>query len=163
AWLILMLSALGLEAIALYFQYVMLLDPCVMCIYIRVAVLGLFIAGLIGSLAPKLWLARFVGMAIWGVSAAWGAKLSYELYQMQAYPSPFATCSFYPEFPTWMPLDAWMPSVFMPTGMCSDIPWTLLSLSMAQWTLLAFTGYCIAFIVMLYPGLIYKKSTNPYN
>jgi protein dithiol:quinone oxidoreductase len=163
AWLILMFSAVGLEASALYFQYVMLLDPCVMCIYIRVAVLGLILAGLVGSIAPKFWLVRFVGMSLWGVSSVWGAKLSFELYQMQANPSPFSTCSFYPEFPTWMPLDAWMPSVFMPTGMCSDIPWTMMSLSMTQWTLIGFAGYCLALLVFIYPGLVYKKPTNPYS
>jgi disulfide bond formation protein DsbB len=163
AWLILMLTAVGLEASALYFQYVMLLDPCVMCIYIRVAVLGVFIAGLCGLLAPKVWIVRFIGMLAWGVSAVWGFKLSFELNDMQVNPSPFSTCSFYPEFPSWMPLDTWLPSVFLPTGMCSEIPWTMFSVSMAQWMMLGFAVYAVALLVMIYPGLMHKKRSNPYN
>ena len=42
AWWLLALSALGLELTALWFQHGMGLDPCVKCVYERVAVLGLF-------------------------------------------------------------------------------------------------------------------------
>lgn len=162
AWLVLLLTAIGLEAAALYFQYVMLLDPCVMCIYIRAAVLGIILAGVLGLIAPKLWLVRFIAMGTWGASASWGLALSIELNDMQVDPSPFSTCSFYPEFPTWLTLDTWLPSVFMPTGMCSDTPWTFLSVSMAQWMMVAFAVYIIALLVMVYPSLLLKKNPNPY-
>ena len=124
-----------------------------MCIYIRVAVLGIILAALIGILQPKVWLLRLVGMAGWAVSAVWGFKLAYELNQMQVNPSPFATCSFYPEFPSFMPLDTWLPSVFSPTGMCSDSPWSWLSVSMAQWMMLGFAIYGVIWLLMLLPAL----------
>ena len=38
-WLLLLISALALEGTALYFQYGMDLQPCIMCIYERVALL----------------------------------------------------------------------------------------------------------------------------
>ncbi len=53
AWLLLALTALVLELAALYFQHVMLLQPCVMCIYERVALFGILGASLLGALAPK--------------------------------------------------------------------------------------------------------------
>ncbi|MBV2095670.1 MAG: disulfide bond formation protein B, partial [Candidatus Thiodiazotropha sp. (ex Codakia orbicularis)] len=47
-WLLLASSALILEGAALYFQYGLELDPCVLCIYQRAAVLGIFLSALIG-------------------------------------------------------------------------------------------------------------------
>ncbi|WP_076537737.1 disulfide bond formation protein DsbB [Shewanella sp. UCD-KL21] len=153
AWLILLMSAIALEAAALFFQYVMHLAPCVMCIYVRVAVLGLIIAAMVGLIAPKFWLTRILAIGAWGVSAAWGLKLSLELNKLQADPSPFSTCSFFPEFPTWMPLDKWLPAVFSPTGMCSDSPWTFLSVSMAQWMVVTFMVYLVVLAVMIIPAV----------
>ncbi len=153
AWGWLFASGLALQLAALFFQYVMKLDPCVMCIYVRVAVLGLMLAGLVGMLAPKLWLVRFVGMIGWAVSAVWGFKLAYELNEMQINPSPFSTCSFFPDFPDFMPLDKWLPAVFEPTGMCSDTPWTFLSISMTQYMMIAFAVYILVWLVMLLPTL----------
>ena len=40
AWIALAVTALSLEASALFFQYGLDLNPCVMCIYIRMAVLA---------------------------------------------------------------------------------------------------------------------------
>jgi disulfide bond formation protein DsbB len=153
SWGLLLLSAIGLELAALFFQYGMDLAPCVMCIYIRVAVLGIFLAGLIGMLQPEVWFLRLVGMVGWAISAVWGLRLAYELNDMQVNPSPFATCSFYPEFPSFMPLDTWLPSVFTPTGMCSDSPWSWLSVSMAQWMMVGFAVYCVIWLLMLLPAL----------
>ncbi len=41
--------AFMLECAALYFQHVMKLQPCVMCVYERVALLGIMVAGLVGQ------------------------------------------------------------------------------------------------------------------
>ena len=153
SWGILLISGIFLELSALFFQYGMELAPCVMCIYIRVAVLGIILAGIVGILQPKVWFLRFIGMVGWVVSAVWGFKLAYELNDMQVNPSPFATCSFYPEFPSFMPLDTWLPSVFLPTGMCSDAPWSWLSISMAQWMMVGFMVYCVMWLLMVWPAL----------
>ncbi len=47
------LTAFILELVALWFQHVMLLQPCVMCIYERCALFGIMGAGLVGAIAPK--------------------------------------------------------------------------------------------------------------
>ncbi len=61
SWLLLALTAIGLEGAALYFQYGMELMPCVMCVYQRIAVLGILVAALIGFSLPKLTLMRMAG------------------------------------------------------------------------------------------------------
>lgn len=53
AWLLLALTAFVLEMVALWFQHVMLLKPCVLCIYERCALFGVMGAGLVGAIAPK--------------------------------------------------------------------------------------------------------------
>ncbi|MGS0674637.1 disulfide bond formation protein DsbB [Shewanella sp. 125m-1] len=156
AWLTLMLSAVALELAALFFQHVMKLDPCVMCIYQRVAVFGVVFAGLIGTIGHRSRIARALGVIVWGVSAAWGLKLALELVDMQMNPSPFATCSYLPEFPTWLPLHEWLPAIFLPTGMCTDIPWEFMGVTMGQWMIVAFSCYLLALLIFIIPSL--KKS-----
>ena len=41
AWLLMALTAFALEMVALWFQHVMLLKPCVLCIYERCALFGI--------------------------------------------------------------------------------------------------------------------------
>ncbi|NCB60080.1 MAG: disulfide bond formation protein B, partial [Gammaproteobacteria bacterium] len=48
AWAVLFGSTLFLELCAMVFQHVMGLQPCVLCIYQRVAVLGIMAASIIG-------------------------------------------------------------------------------------------------------------------
>lgn len=157
AWLILTATALALELAALFFQYIMKLDPCVMCIYQRLAIFGILFAGLLGTVGYQSRIARVVAMGLWGTSAAYGLKLALELVDMQANPSPFATCSFLPEFPSWMPLHEWIPSIFMPTGMCTDIPWQMMGVTMGQWMIVAFSVYLLALLVFFIPALLSKK------
>ena len=64
AWLLMAFTALALELTALWFQHVMLLKPCVLCIYERCALFGVLGAALIGAIAPKTPL-RYVAMVIW--------------------------------------------------------------------------------------------------
>lgn len=153
AWIILAGTALGLELCALFFQYVMKLDPCVMCVYQRLAIFGILGAGLIGVIGHKIRLMRLLAIIGWGASAAWGLNLALELVDMQTNPSPFSTCSFLPEFPNWMPLHEWIPSIFMPTGMCTDIPWEMAGVTMGQWMIVAFSAYLIALAVFAVPAL----------
>lgn len=60
------LTAFALEMVALWFQHVMGLKPCVLCIYERCALFGVMGAGLLGAIAPKtpLPLRRYRGLAV---------------------------------------------------------------------------------------------------
>ena len=68
ARLLMALTAFALEMVALWFQHVMMLKPCVMCIYERCALFGVMGAGLAGAVAPKTPL-RYAALAIWIYSA----------------------------------------------------------------------------------------------
>lgn len=149
AWLLLALTAFALELVALYFQHVMLLKPCVLCIYQRCALYGVVAAGLVGAITRGTTL-RFAGLAIWLYSAWEGLLLAMKHTDIQLHPSPFVTCAFFVSFPTWLPLDKWLPAVFSATGDCAVRQWHFLSLEMPQWIIVIFGGYlAVAVLIFL--------------
>ncbi|PVX42818.1 thiol:disulfide interchange protein DsbB [Pasteurella langaaensis DSM 22999] len=148
-WLILLFSAIGLELTALYFQYGMELQPCVMCIYERVAVLGIAFAGLIGSIAPQSLIIRLIALALGLFSAIKGLVIAYTHVDLQMNPAPWKSCPIIPEFPQTLPLHEWFPFMFKPTGLCSEISWQWLGLTMVQWLVVAFSIYSLVLIIVL--------------
>lgn len=149
SWLLLALTAIGLEGTALYFQYGMELMPCVMCVYQRIAVLGILVAALIGASAPKMALMRMAGSFLWLYSAYRGIELAWEHTQLILNPSPFATCDFFVTLPSWFALQDWFPAVFQATGDCSVSQWQFLTLEMPQWMLIIFSAYFIVGLLVL--------------
>ncbi|ELP5728568.1 disulfide bond formation protein DsbB [Vibrio vulnificus] len=150
SWLLLLLFVVFFEGAALFFQHVMMLSPCVMCIYERVAMLGVGGAALIGLIAPNSPLVRWLGLAAWGASAYKGLALSLQHVDYQFNPSPFATCDLFVTFPDWAPLNQWAPWMFEAYGDCSKIVWQFMTLSMPQWLVIIFAGnlVALAFIVI---------------
>lgn len=150
SWILLLLSVIFFEGCALFFQHVLLLSPCVMCIYERVAMLGIAAAAIIGLIDPRNPLFRWLGLIGWGISAYKGLMLAIQHVGYQLNPSPFATCDIFVRFPTWAPLNQWFPWMFEASGDCSKIVWQFMTLSMPQWLIIIFAGNLIAlaFIVL---------------
>lgn len=165
AWFLLMLSAFAFEICALFFQHWMQLQPCVMCIYERVAMLGVLCAGLIGMIAPKNILIRWLGLLTWGISAGWGLKLSVEHVGYQ-FPDPDvlfgAVCDIFVSFPSWAPLNQWFPSLFEASGDCSKVVWNFLSLSMPQWLVVIFSCMLLVFTVVIIAQFMGKPKYPTY-
>lgn len=161
SWWLLALSALVLELTALYFQYGMGLEPCIMCIYQRVAIIGIMFAGIIGALGNKAFIGRAISFSIWGVSAIWGLLIAIEHVEMQSNAgSLFFSCDIVPNFPQWLPLHEWIPALFEATGDCGEISWSFLGYSMPQWMIVVYGVYSALFAVFLLShiiGLISKR------
>lgn len=156
AWLLLLLMVTGFELSALYFEHVMLLAPCVMCIYERVAMVGISSAAIVGLINPKKPLLRFIGLAGWVFASFRGLMLALQHVDYQFNPSPFKTCDIFVNFPDWAPLNQWMPWMFEAYGQCSKIVWTFLGLSMPQWLVIIFGSSLaigIAFVLLQFVGL----------
>jgi protein dithiol:quinone oxidoreductase len=150
-WLLLTLSALALEVTALYFQYGLDLDPCVLCVYQRAAVIGILLSALIGLLSSRYAIGRSIAYAGWGASAGWCLYLALKLSGMQlGFIAPSLSCDVNAKFPAWLKLDQWLPSVFQPTGFCGDIQWQFLGLSMPQWMIIIMSLMLIALLTALY-------------
>jgi disulfide bond formation protein DsbB len=149
AWYLMILSALTLELGALYFQHAMLLQPCVNCIYERCALFGILIASMLGAIAPESPLLRYPAILLWIYSAWEGTRIAWKHSMLQLYPSPLATCDFFVNFPTWLPLDRWIPAVFNASGDCFTPTWKFLSLGMPQWLTGIFSVYLVLGILVL--------------
>lgn len=159
-WLLLAFSALAMELCALYFQHIMKLEPCVMCVYERITMLGLIVAGLIGAVAPQFLMLRLLAFSVWAINALWGLLLAVEHTNFQMNPSPFATCDFFPNFPSWAPLHEWLPWLFNPTGDCADIVWQFFGYSMPQWLIASFSIYCVLFVLIAVTAILPRKKSS---
>ena len=148
-WLFLIFSVLALEGAAVYFQYGMGLAPCVMCVYERAALFVILGACVIGILAPQFLILRLLSFLIGIISALKGLAIALKHTDYQLHPGPWNQCSAFAEFPKSLPLDSLIPSLFHPYGECSDVVWSFLGLSMAQWLIVIFAGYLVVFIILL--------------
>jgi disulfide bond formation protein DsbB len=158
AWLLLTISALLLELSALYFQYIMGLAPCIMCIYQRVAIWTIFFAGLIGMLGCRFLLTRLLAYAFWATGSIWGLFIALEHVEMQSAAfSLLFSCEITPNFPSWAPLHQWLPALFEATGDCGEIAWQFLGYSMPQWMIVVFATYICALAIVLSARIITKR------
>jgi len=157
-WLLLATSALGLELSALFFQYVLDLAPCIMCVYQRLAILAIFSAGAIGTVGYNNIIARSLAYNLWGTGAIWGLIIALEHVEMQANSgSLFFSCEFIPNFPTWAPLHEWIPFLFEASGNCGEISWQFLDYSMPQWMITVYAFYTAVFVLVLLNRLVCAK------
>lgn len=146
AWLLLTASCATLEVTALYFQHGMGLNPCVMCIYERLALFAILFAGIIGMIAPRKALIRWFALGLGLFGSIKGLLLAIKHTDYQLNPAPWNQCSPFLDFPQTLPLNEWFPYLFEATGDCSKITWKLLELSMPQWLIAIFAVYVVIFV-----------------
>lgn len=147
-WLLCLTSCAALEGAALYFQHGMGLQPCVMCIYERLALLAILFAGIIGIVAPRFFLFRWLALALGLLGAIKGLSLAIKHTDYQLNPAPWNTCSPFLDFPPTLPLDQWFPNLFAAGGDCGKISWEFLGLVMPQWLIIVFAIYTIILILL---------------
>ena len=146
-WAIMLGTAAFLELCALYFQYGMMLDPCEKCVYQRLAVIILALAAIIIMIAPRNLMVRVVGYGVWIFGAMYGLKVA--ISQMADYVTPNFSCTLWPTFPFDLPLQDWLPELFMPTAICGTDTWLFLGMNMAQWMVIIFSIYLVAAAVCI--------------
>ena len=158
-WFLLAISALALELSALFFQYALDLAPCIMCVYQRVAIAAIFLAGLTGFLGCRFLIARVLAHVLWAVGAIWGLLIALEHVEIQSATLSFLySCEFVPNFPNWAPLHEWLPLLFEATGDCGDIDWIFLGYTMPQMMIAVYSTFSAALAVILLARLIDKRS-----
>lgn len=146
-WLLIATTALALELAALYFQHIMLLPPCVLCIYERCALFGILSATLVGAFTPKSSI-RYVWILVWMYSAWKGVEVAWRHTMLQLHPSPFSTCDFLVIFPSWLPLSKWLPTVFRASSDCAVHQCLFLRLTISQWLVGIFISYLLLSIIV---------------
>jgi disulfide bond formation protein DsbB len=149
AYTTLAVVSLGLIGVALLLQHVVGLDPCPLCIFQRIAYFALALFALIAAwLSPRAASRWFGGLvllsALTGVGiAGWHVWLQMNPQGMSCGPGLAAMLDNFP-------LADVLPKVFRGSGDCSESAWTLLGLTIADWSLLWFVILSAATIYVLF-------------
>ena len=159
SWFLLALSSTGLTCAALYFQHVLDLQPCIKCIYQRTAVLGILLAALI-PLVVNTFATRLLALLIWGYSAFEGLMASRAHLEIIFAENPFfMVCDIVPNFPSFMPLHEWLPSIFAATGDCDENSWQFLGMGMASWLQVIFIAHLVV-LIWVFISLFFKPKQS---
>jgi disulfide bond formation protein DsbB len=160
-WFLLSLTVLVLGA-SFYFEYILEMQPCPLCMMQRICVVGLLIVGLL-ALWHKRRPQNFVVMQI--VLSMGGIFFSSRQLWLQAYPPPMGT--------TCMPgLDAMMRylpwqdilhALVWGTGECGEVSWQWLGLSMPGWSLIYFLIMLVSALFLGVKFLYDQRFLKPYS
>lgn len=107
---------------------------------------ALVLVGLLCAIQPRWLIMRLLAFAGWGVAALWGLALTIEHQGKQTDVSLFSSCDFIPNFPSWLPLHEWLPSLFTVGADCSEVAWIFLGFTMVEWLILIFSVFSALFI-----------------
>jgi len=129
------LACAGMMGFALYVQYILLLEPCPLCVLQRVAVIGLGVIFLIAAVHnPPGW-GRRVYAVLMLLSAVDGMAVAGWHWHLQNLPpSEVPSCG--PGLGYMLenfPLGEALRMVFEGSGECAEVVWSFLTLSMPAW------------------------------
>ncbi len=116
---------------ALYYQYYLEWEPCVLCIQIRVIMAGIIVLSALMLLLHRYPIARFAGYTLQSVLAVLLFLKSRAIYRIEKGIDQ-AECMFNAGLPEWFNLEAWWPSLFEVRSACGDSPLLFLNLSMVD-------------------------------
>ena len=136
-------SAIGLMAMALFFEHVMGLVPCPLCISQRIVVVTIGLIGLAAAIHNPGKTGKQGYSAAMVVIALCGAALAIRQLYLEGMPPELAPAclpglDYLVEVMPIMDLIAVMVSG---TGDCTEVQWTLFGISIPGWTLVCFIGY----------------------
>ena len=143
------LVCLALLSFGLYLQHGVGLEPCPMCIVQRYLMVLMALVAAVGAIVSALR-AQLVALALTAVLSAAGAFVAARQSWLQWFPPEVYSCGrdFYGMIETF-PLKRAIPMIFRGSGDCTKIDWTLLVLSIANWSFLAFLAMGLACVGLL--------------
>lgn len=139
------LMAAALSGASLYFQWVMFLNPCPLCLAQRFAMFGLT-----GLFFVAIFVTKKIGMnillSLQLLFAAFGAAMAGRHVWLLHYPEPESSGCIPDLSILWgyLPFQDFVKIFFNGSGSCLDNPWHFLSFSMPAWSLLCFVGFLLA-------------------
>lgn len=144
------LACAGLIAFALYLQYYANLEPCPLCMLQRVAFIALGLVFFAGALHGPRGFGRRVYAGVASLAALTGVGLAARHVWLQYNPPKFASCSgdIYSQLER-LPLGRVITNALYATGDCAKVDWTMMGLSVAEWSLVWFVIFSIAAIWLL--------------
>jgi disulfide bond formation protein DsbB len=130
-WLMLIAISILMETTALLYQYVGGFEPCILCIHVRLWVIGLAVlATLVYFLQHIKYVIPIAHLFITGMMAGL-LSTSWELLQTER-GNILGSCSYFLDMPEWFAIDKWLPAIFEVRASCAESPELLFGISMAE-------------------------------
>lgn len=133
------LACAGMMAYALYAEHVLLLTPCPLCVFQRMAVISLGIIFLIAAIHNPAGQGRYVYAALIALATGIGAAVAGRHVWLQNLPADeVPSCG--PGFDYIVdafPLADALKMIFTGSGECATVDWQFIGLSMPAWVLIA--------------------------
>jgi len=141
--------SVALLAFGLYLQHVVGLEPCPMCIVQRYALLLVAVVAALGAFSRSR-AGHVAGGTLVALFAAFGAFVAARQSWLQWYPPEVASCGrdFYGMIETF-PLKRAIPMIFRGSGDCTQIDWTFLGGSIANWSFVWFVIFFVAGVLLV--------------
>lgn len=157
-YLLIFLSGIALLAAAYYFEYVLGLEPCPLCMTQRLATLVIAVCFLLATIRVQFVSALILILAL--VASLGGLYIAdHHVYLQSLPPERVPACG--PDLAYMLetlPFSKLLNAVLQGDGHCAEIVWSFWGLSMPQWTRICFTIYALLAIVSLYFTLKAKKA-----
>jgi disulfide bond formation protein DsbB len=136
-WIALIVLGIVLEAVAVFYQYVLEEPPCILCIHFRLLVVLLIVFSFIGLLLKSSKIGRLTISTALLLVFAGMLERSYQLLGTER-GFIHGECAATLNFPNWIAVDKWFPAFFQPWTSCSYTPKIVFNITMAE-TLTAFS------------------------
>jgi disulfide bond formation protein DsbB len=158
-WLAIILTGLGMESVALYYQYGLDYGPCILCTHIRAWTLAIVLVAAIGLVGR---LRRAFNALSHLVMLGLGSGLLYSSWQTLGIERGFieGSCDFDAGYPSWLPLNEWWPAVFEPWELCGYTPDLLFGVTMAEALVVVAVLAIINFVLATYCAVTTAGSAN---
>lgn len=140
------LACAGMMSFALYAQYVLLLDPCPLCVFQRIATISLGLVFMVATLHNPGQLGSRIYGALVTLTAGFGVGVAIWHVRLQNMPKdevPSCGPGFEYIMDNFALFDA-LSLIFKGSGECADVVWRLLGLSMPTWVIIGLGGLGIA-------------------
>ena len=145
-YLLLFLASSSLLGFGYYLQFYKGIEPCPLCIFQRLAYIGVILFSFMGLLhGPRsAWMRVYSGLVL--VTALTGGGIAaWHVHITHLPPDEIPDCG--PGLDYMLdvfPLSDVIRMAFTASGECAKVTWTFLSLSIPEWSLINFT--CIAIV-----------------
>ena len=142
-WALICIACIGLLSFGLYLQHMVGLEPCPMCIVQRYVMILIAFVALVGACLTSSRAAWVTGGTL-VLLAVSGAYVAARQSWLQWYPPEVVSCGrdFYGMIETF-PLKRAIPMIFKGGGDCSQVDWTFLGGSIANWSFVCFVGIAL--------------------
>ena len=130
-WLAILATGLSLEVVALYYQYALDYYLCVLCIHVRIWVLGFVLAAMLALFVRSF---RYLRTLMHGLTVVLSLGLLERAWMLLGIErgTVEGSCSFDSGLPAWFALDQWFPALFKVWEACGYTPELLFGITMAE-------------------------------